>query len=229
MDPKHIYADERMRGYCVYCGGPPETSDHSPSKVFLDKPYPQNLGEVNACHKCNQGFSLDEQYLACFLECTICGSTKPEELERVSIVKILKETPALVARIRESVTKEGDQLIWVPETNRVARIIEKLAISHVDYELSIQPSGDPEIKYEPLHLLSPENQEGFFQESVVGTWPEIGSRAYNNVLKAPEQTGFESWRCVQQGRYSYFISQDAGLCVRILLRDYLACEIHWEA
>jgi len=39
MNPCHLFMDERLTGMCVYCGAHPETRDHVPSKVLLDKPY----------------------------------------------------------------------------------------------------------------------------------------------------------------------------------------------
>ena len=71
MDPRHLFMDERLTGMCVYCGAQPETRDHVPSKVLLDEPYPPELPVVGACEKCNASFSMDEQYLACFL--VLCG------------------------------------------------------------------------------------------------------------------------------------------------------------
>lgn len=73
MDPRHLFIDERHTGMCVYCGSPPDTRDHVPSKVLLDEPYPPELPVVGACEKCSSSFSLDEQYLACFLDCVIHG------------------------------------------------------------------------------------------------------------------------------------------------------------
>ena len=43
------FADERLVSGCVYCGGPEETNEHVPSRVFLDQPYPENLPGVDAC------------------------------------------------------------------------------------------------------------------------------------------------------------------------------------
>ena len=51
MDPKHLFADERLRGYCVYCGGEPSTADHVPARVFLDEPHPETPRVVDACAK----------------------------------------------------------------------------------------------------------------------------------------------------------------------------------
>jgi hypothetical protein len=43
MEQLKSYADNRLVNGCVYCGGPEETRDHVPSRVFLDPPYPENL------------------------------------------------------------------------------------------------------------------------------------------------------------------------------------------
>ena len=79
------YADERRKGFCVHCGGPYETDDHMPSKVFLDRPYPENLPVCPACATCNEGFSKDEEYLACLLECVLAGDTDPQKIGRPSM------------------------------------------------------------------------------------------------------------------------------------------------
>jgi len=39
-----------------------------PSKVLLVKPYPENLGIVPACFKCNNSFSNDELFLSILTE-----------------------------------------------------------------------------------------------------------------------------------------------------------------
>jgi hypothetical protein len=59
MDPKKLFIDERLKGICAYCGARPESRDHVPSRVLLDKPYPENLPVVEACFKCNGEFSAD--------------------------------------------------------------------------------------------------------------------------------------------------------------------------
>ena len=61
--------DQRNQGFCVHCGGPEETRDHTPSKAFLDRPLPENLPVAPACFACNNGFAADEEYVACLLEC----------------------------------------------------------------------------------------------------------------------------------------------------------------
>lgn len=60
------FSDSRLIGTCIYCGGLADTKDHIPSKCLLDKPYPENLSVVKCCNTCNQSFSSDEQYFACY-------------------------------------------------------------------------------------------------------------------------------------------------------------------
>lgn len=46
----------------LFCGKISQSKDHIPSKNLLEKPYPNNLLTIPACIKCNQSFSLDEDY-----------------------------------------------------------------------------------------------------------------------------------------------------------------------
>lgn len=131
MDPKKLLIDERLSAYCVYCGGIPTTNDHAPSKVLLDEPFPDNLPGVGACGKCNTGFSLDEEYLACLIECVICGSADFTSVHREKVQRILTERPAIAARIAASRREgEGGKILWEPEATRVQNVVLKLARGH---------------------------------------------------------------------------------------------------
>lgn len=59
--------DKSKNNGCIYCGNPAETREHVPSKAFLIEPFPENLSTIPACFECNNGYSGDEKYLACFL------------------------------------------------------------------------------------------------------------------------------------------------------------------
>ena len=102
MDQLRDYSDERLRCFCVHCGGSTGTRDHVPSKVLLDEPYPENLPSVPACSQCNSSFSLDEEYVACLIECILAGSTDPTRINRMRIRDILKKRPALTSRLQQS-------------------------------------------------------------------------------------------------------------------------------
>ena len=106
MDPRQRFLDERLTGYCSFCGGPSETRDHVPPKVFLDESYPQELPVVGACNKCNARTLLDEEYLACFLEWVICGTTDPLGVRREKVRRILEGRPRLKERIAKAKNRD---------------------------------------------------------------------------------------------------------------------------
>ena len=105
MDPRHLPVDSRLIGQCVFCGGEPGTSEHVPSKILLDDPLPGDVPTVEACATCNASFSLDEEYLACFLECVLCGTADAAAVGRekglpcpLAQPLARRTDPALVAR-----------------------------------------------------------------------------------------------------------------------------------
>ena len=102
MEQLRCFGDDRNKGYCIHCGGPAETRDHSPSKVFLDEPYPENLPVCPSCLRCNNALSIDEEYLACFLECVLAGDVDSASFQRSRIARLLDGKPALLERLRKS-------------------------------------------------------------------------------------------------------------------------------
>lgn len=231
-DPRKLFVDDRLRGRCVYCGRRPDTRDHCPSKVLLDEPYPPNLPVVEACLACNQSFSLDEQYLACFLECVVCGSTDPANLRRENIRRILSAAPFLGADIQSTMhLDEGGGKVWRPDMDRVRNVVLKLARGHLDYELSIQePNGPALFEIAPLSLMAAEAREFFEcpEPGPLALWPEIGSRAFMRLMGNGEQA-VDGWLDVQPGRYRYLVGQGHGNYnyVHLVIGEYLGCRVAW--
>lgn len=230
MDPKKLFADSRMSGFCVYCGGEPDTRDHVPSRVLLDEPFPDNLPIVECCTDCNGAFSLHEEYVACFLSCVICGSTVPEKQLRPKISRILKASPAIAARIQASLLPSvSDELVWKPELDRIRTVILKLARGHIAYELSLPRPDDPiSVKIMPIALMPQDSASAFLSDQPTHLWPEIGSRAFIRACKTFDSPSVDCWRIVQPGRYQYLVSQSGGDFVRLLIANYLACEVCWD-
>lgn len=233
MDPRQLSADSRSVGQCVFCGCEPGTSDHVPSKILLDNPLPADLPTVDACASCNASFSLDEEYLACFLECVICGTAEPRTLGRVKVSRALARNPSLAERIRSSLREsDGDSLVWVPEEDRVRRIVVKLARGHAAYELSLPQIDEPiGVSVSPLVLMSDSERTTLESADAGGLrgWPEIGSRAFCRAAGVRPYAGQSGpWNNVQEGRYRYAVDQDGGVCVRLVLSEYLACTVEWE-
>ncbi|MGK5028791.1 hypothetical protein [Janthinobacterium sp. MDT1-19] len=229
-DPKKLFVDARMTGMCIFCGAKPDTRDHCPSKVLLDEPFPLNLPVVAACEQCNQSFSSDERYLACLVECVICGSADPALVRRDNIRRILSQVPQLAAQIQSSMSLDllGDKT-WSVEMDRVRNVVLKLARGHLDYELSIQEFGEPDVFEIVPFALMDEAQQAFFESpelGVMAVWPELGSRAFMRALPSGARVA-DGWIEVQDGRYRYLAGQTDGNYVHIVLSEYLACRVVW--
>lgn len=233
MDPRKLFVDERLIGSCVYCGAEPDSRDHVPSKILLDDPLPADLPVVEACSTCNGGFSLDEEYLACFLECVIAGSTDPASLARDKVKSILARKVDLAARIQACRrSAKGDRLTWEPEEKRVRDVVLKLARGHAAFELSLpQIEAPDEIQILPLAVMSAIDR-GVFENAGSGEvrgWPEVGSRAFIRACAArPYADQGGPWIVVQPDRYRYTVDQDGGVRVEMVLSEYLACTVNWS-
>jgi len=217
---------------CVHCGGRPHTRDHAPSKDLLDDPLPNNLPVVEACESCNTGFSQDEEYVACFVECVICGTTELSGVQRPKIKRILAERPALAARLHQSRRVESGIVIWQPEIDRVQNVVVKLARGHVAYELSEPEFDKPKgIRFAPLALLNEEQLEEFERldsDFAAAPSPEIGSRAFIRAWEGWASQPGHKWIIVQPGRYRYRVDYSEGKSVRMVLSEYLACWVAWR-
>jgi len=223
---KHIEVtgDERTLTFCAYCGAPPVTRDHVPPKALLDKPYPDNLPVVGACASCNAGFSADDQYLACLLECTIHGSVAPEQLSREQVRRTLASRPAIRARLAAAQVRTDERSAFRAEVDRVNRMIQRLGQGHAMYELHcIQHEPPLYVVFAPFCLMTSEERASFETPPEPSLLPEVGSRGLTRVV----DEGF-GWVEVQAGRYRYLAWCGPGVHVRMAISEYLACEVCWQ-
>ncbi len=236
------YADSRLLNGCIYCGGPPETREHVPSKCLLEPPYPSNLYVVGCCESCNQGFSKDEEYFVCLIESVLCGSTDPEKIGRPSVARIMKNSPALRKRIEDSRRVMDGQIFFKPEVERVNNVMLKLARGHASFELSQPCRSNPDHFWcGPLLSLSKEDQETFNSAHFQQNLGEVGSRNMQRLLVTQMTIQSENgekqnvnmiindWIDVQNDQYRYIAIDDMGtLIIRIVIAEYFACEVIWE-
>jgi hypothetical protein len=231
MDPRHPFADERLAAFCVFCGAVPTTREHAASRVLLDDPLPDDLPLVGSCHTCNSGFSRDEEYLACLIDCVISGSTDPDRVRRPKVRASPLHSPALAARIAAARTEDASgTLIWKPEDERVRNVIVKLARGHVAHQYSEPQLDDPtHFAVMPLALMTDEQRDAFETIPVSSLYPEIGSRAFINLIVGGDRTHDpeSGWNVLQEGRYRYAVTQPERPMVRIVLSEYLAAEVVW--
>ena len=227
------FSDIRLRRNCIYCGGLPNpgesTREHVPSKSLLNRPYPDNLPVVPVCRHCNVEFSGDEEYVSAFLASVVSGSTDPDPNRFSGAAKTLKHSPKLRKRIDNARSVRASSLgepeiRWIPEIERVERVVVKIARGHMVFELG-QAICDPPVAVDvyPLQLLSDREREKF-EDATHAAWPEVGSRWMQRI--AIGECGINGWLDVQPGVYRFAIPD--GSTVRMVFREYLAAEVVWE-
>ncbi len=227
-------ADDRNKGWCVFCGGPDETKDHVPSRVLLDSPLPDNPPTVAACCACNNSFSPDEEYLACLVECALSGTVEGAA-KRSKIGGIFERSPALKACLAAARYETDGQVGFRVETDRVRTVIVKLARGHAAYEQNEPQLEDPSaVAFVPFTALSAEQRAEFEagRGEADGGWPEVGSRAFTRAVLSFATCGshpdvVDGWIVVQPGQYRYRVEFGDGCRVQMVLREYLAAEVIW--
>lgn len=231
MEQLSNFGDARNQCFCVHCGGPDESKDHVPSKVLLDEPFPENMHVCACCLRCNNSLSADEEYLACLLECVLAGKAEPSIIQRAKIGKLLATKPPLLARLQNAMSTVTSPPVWNVENDRVRRVVLKLARGHAAYELNEPQLEDPDdLDFRPLPTMTESERGEFeaFSSNLLHPWPEVGSRRLQRMLVVGSE-GFEAgWIDVQEGNYRYSVSQDGGPTVKIVLREYLACQVRWS-
>jgi hypothetical protein len=182
-----------------------------PSKVLLDEPYPANLPVVPACRACNGSFSHVENF------------------QRPKIRKILARRPALAAVI-EAGRHHDDGIMFTVDRDRLRNVILKLARGHMAFEMNEPQLEEPShAAIAPLISMSSEAGEAFeMHPDGPGTLlPEVGSRMLHRLVFSSPDMRQDGWIVVQDRRYRYRVAAANGYTVRIVLSEYLACEIAW--
>lgn len=243
MEQLKDYSDERLFAGCIYCGKQTESKEHAPSRVFLDKPYPENLPTVGACEDCNTSFSLDESYVACLIEASLAGTADTTAMRRPKIATHLQHSPQLQKRLQDTIDlATPDQTLDLGERERIERVLTKLAMCHAAFELSqVRREPPSSIWYCNINDISQDAREEFDAVHVLGPIGEIGSRGSLRTMVVqvsaigpdgtPSDFGLavNDWLEVQEGRYRYLATDDeSGVSVRIVIGDYLACEVNWN-
>lgn len=222
--------------FCIYCGKPSNTREHCPSKVFLEKPYPDDLPVLPACFECNNSFSSDELYTKMYMDSIGYSSGFYNNISPL-LKKHMSENTAFndAKRDYEYYIENG----FFPENNKILRILTKLAICHLVYELyecysiegcEVQPSM---IKY--TFLLDKNVSSSQIKEPIIleHSLPMVGTRVYNHIFVCEPITSHPlaepilimEWTDVQQYCYVTWMDSDESFKVRLLINDLLYAEI----
>ncbi len=224
-DVEH-YTQGCFSGACIYCGSKVDTREHTPPKVFLDKPYPALLPVVGACKKCNQGFSQDEEYMACFIECVISGSADSDSVQRQVVKGALKHSEKLRRRLALAKKVDDGRVFFEMEEERVSRVAKKIAVGHIYFELGlVADMRELDVMINPIVIMN-EKELMEFNSINWNLWPEVWSRALVRMVEGGDESYQNGWLVVQDGRYRYAVIQNFRCIeVRMVFSEYLACRV----
>lgn len=239
MKHREYLGDDRLRhrivykaneSLCIYCGEIETSREHISSKVFLEKPFPDNLYLVPTCSKCNNSFSEGELYTWFIIKILEqCSGKCLDEDSRKRFISHSDVYEKAKKDISDFVGMFSDDsaIMFEFKSKRIERILEKLAIGHAVYELSEGYfSGDSDgwqasmIKYAFAPVLSQEIMDDFNAINIANDllWPEIGSRKYELLGGC-----FFDWVEIQNDVYRYFASGE--IQVKIVIDEFLFAEV----
>jgi hypothetical protein len=226
MGQMQPFTDQRLAGFCAFCGGLPSTKDHVPPRIFLDLPHPEIYPIIGACLDCNRGASLDEEYVACLREVAACGTVDPANLRRQKIARTLEKRPALAAQLAESLKPGGEFSVRQEDRARLSAVLEKTARGLWAYEVGeTAQSSLAAVRYAQITELRDEQLEAFMALEQPDLLPEVGSRMMIRVLTATDKVE-GSWIELQAGSFSYDIEVFSGDGrVKMVLGEYIAAEV----
>ena len=154
----------------------------------------------------------------------------------------MKRSPALRRRIESARRLVGDHVIYDVEERRVHNVMRKLARGHAAFELSQECRGAPDHFWcVPLSILDEDQRDEFEAAHIQRLFGEVGSRNMQRMFMVEASIRSESgevqpfqglvndWLHVQEGRYRFLAIHDVGgIAVRIVVSEYLACEVAWH-
>ncbi|MCL2762485.1 MAG: hypothetical protein FWD36_04665 [Treponema sp.] len=219
------FYDSRHDNYCSYCGNRPDTRDHVPSKILLDKPFPENLPVVPCCLECNNKFSVDEEYVSCIFECIIKNICEIKNIKNIRIRNIFERKITLYKKVKELFSNNDIQQILYQEKERINNVLVKLSKGHYKYEFGEPMFNSPDIiNTNILKYMKDDDLNKYFSFIKENIFPEIWSRSFINFY----QKELFWWIEVQENVYLYLVYRDGDKSiVKIIIMDYFAFEIIW--
>lgn len=245
----HVTFSRQGVHYCVYCGELSDTREHAPSRVFLRKPYPnEDLPVLPACQKCNNSFSNDELYTELYIDSMRYLSGYAESLSKENHERIKRNTAFFDAQNDLSKYYSGE---IIPINEKIVRILTKLAVCHMVYELSegycvngacIHPTS---VAYSFAFDMASEEMKQYDSFILMNDKqvPEIGSRVFDKIFVLEPvlqqvdnqesnkmQMIIMNWSEIQEHNYRYiaWLENDESFHVKIVIHDFLFAEIIFD-
>lgn len=227
--------ENNLHNGCIYCGCPATTREHVPSKAFLTKPYPENMSIVPACFECNNGYSNDEKYVACYLD-VLKEAVVPGYHRKENTLLLIEKDKALQQLISEQIVVDSENGVvrYKIDEERLRRILLKLAKGHAGFEFDHVCFDDAEtsIEYNFAFNMTDEERNEFNTIPLIDKAPEVGSRGCITPfvlenIQTGELMGMCMWNDVQDEQYRYQMSYNEknGVCVKIVIYELLYAKI----
>lgn len=137
----------------------------------------------------------------------------------------------------------GAEISFTIDRKRFKNVIKKLAVGHAAYELSLVFRDAPKrFDWKLISSMGEEQKVAFNAPQLIEIFGEVGSRNTQRImvveilLQSPS-TGelakmpffLNDWVDVQDGIYRYHVVQnDNGVIVKIVLNEFIICEVYWE-
>lgn len=221
---------------CIYCGKPATTREHTPSKVFLLEPYPENLPTIPACFECNNGYSEDEKYVACFLD-LLKRQVYADYSRQAQTDDRLSKDDKLLTLLNEQIKACDGKIQYQPDEQRIVRILLKLAKCHAGFEFDHVDfdNAHVSVSYDFLFNMADNVILDFNLTPEMDKAPEVGSRGVITPfvvqnIETGEAMAFAFWNDVQENQYRYQVSLNdgVGITVKIVIFEFLYCEVIFE-
>jgi len=173
-----------------------------------------------------KGFSLDEEYIAYWIEIALFKKRKIETKRYKKILNVLEKRPSLKKRILGSNLFGKNELLPIEE-DRFKNILFKLASGHVLYKQNNPQYEKPtSIKWNFLDSFSKKERSLFEKTYKIDVFPEVGSRTPIMINTSGEM--HYQWEIVQNDIYRYIVADvDNFIIVKLVLSEFIACEIVW--
>ena len=221
---------------CIYCGNPATTREHVPSKAFLQEPYPDNLPTIPACFACNNGYSEDENYVACFLD-ILKSQVYYDYLVPEQTNSRMAKDKKLQNILQEQIKTQDDKVFYQLDKQRFDRILLKLARGHAGFEFDYVDFDNTNVKiwYDFLFHIPDEILQNFESVPEADIAPDVGLRAAGSPfilqnITLDEATSLSIWNEVQENRYRYQVFQNKkeNITVKIVVLEFLYCVVEFD-
>ena len=172
----HTEWERKSENRCIYCGAIANTREHVPSKAFLQEPFPDNLPTIPACFECNNGFSFDEDYFACYLDVLKSKIFRGYSM-RTKIAKRLQKNPSMSQKIEAQIKLENGIVNFCYDEKRFENILVKLAQGHAGYEFDyVNFDCEKHIWYDFSFRMNKEQIAKFDDVTLIDKMPDLGAR-----------------------------------------------------